>query len=456
MLSRRFRYVVVLLVILAMAAPAYASVAPTTNDAQLAQSDSAQVVVPAGESIKLGLATDLSNLIPDPGQDIANGGILAVEQRNEAGGVAGFTVELDVQDDRCVGEDATTVANQFASDPQTVAVVGHVCSGASIAASGIYQDARIPMVSPSSTAVAFTANGYDIVNRVAFTDGAQGTVDARYLYEELDVEFLAIIHDNSDYGLGLANVVQEEFERIGGEIASFDAIDVDEQDYRPVLTVLAGDPPDAIFFGGYQGQAALLVNQMLEVGLEDTLFFSDDGVFTEQYLDNAGDASEGSYASFVVEAANEEGNAAFDEAYEARFGVAPDDLGPFHAHTYDAANILMNAIEAVAVVDDSGNLVIDREALIVAVRETTDYEGLTGTLSCDGIDGQGECGAGEIGVNIVEDGEWTGVDVPAELQFGQPFMDDMMDDMDDMEDEDMDDMDDEDMEDMEATEEPSE
>ena len=445
MLSRSFRYIVVLLVLLALAAPAYANVAPTDHQI-LAQSDATQVVVPAGESIKLGLATDLSNLIPDPGQDIANGGILAVEQRNEAGGIAGFTVELDVQDDRCVGEDATTVANQFASDPQTVAVVGHVCSGASIAASVIYQDARIPMVSPSSTAVAFTANGYDVVNRVAFTDGAQGTVDARYLYQELGVTRLAIVHDNSDYGLGLANVVQEEFLRIGGEIVGFEAISVDEQDYRSVLTVLAGDPPDAIFFGGYADQGALLVNQMLEVGLEDTVFFSDDGVYTQQYLDNAGDASDGSYASFTVEAANEEGNAAFDEAYEARFGVAPDSLGPFHAHTYDAANVLMNAIEAVAEIDADGNLVIDREALIVAVRETTDYEGLTGVLSCDGVDGFGECGAGEIGVNVVEDGAWVGVEVPEELQFGASFMDDM---------EGMEDMDDADMEDMEATEEPS-
>src|SRR5690606_19913467 len=103
------------------------------------------------------------------------------------------------------------------------------------------------------------------------------------------------------------------------------------------------------------------------------------------------------------------------------FGVAPDELGPFHYHAYDAASILLDAIEAVAVVDDAGNLVIDREALIVAVRETTDYEGLTGVLSCDGIDGIGECGAGVIGVNVVEDGAWVAVDVPEELQYGQAY-----------------------------------
>ncbi len=426
MVRNNMRYLVLLLVLLMAAAPVYASAVPATATLS-AQSDSARVVVPPGEPVKLGLATDLSNIIPEFGLDIANGGTLAVEQRNEAGGIMGFEVELVVADDRCDGQEATNVANQFASDAQMVAVVGHVCSGASIPASAIYQDARIPMMSPSSTATAFTANDRDVVNRVAFSDAAQGTVDARYMYSELGVTTMAIIHDNTDYGKGLADVVVGEFERIGGEIAAYEVIDPEEQDYRAVLRVIADNPPDAIFFGGYQGQAALLVNQMLEVGLEDTVFFSDDGIFGQQFLDNAGDAAEGVFASFVVEFSNEEGNAAFDAAYEERFGYPPDEQGPFHAHTYDAATILLNAIEAVAEADEEGNLVIDREALIVAVRDTTDYEGLTGTLSCDGIDGIGECGAGEIGVNIVENGEWVAVDVPPEFQYGQSFMDDMGD-----------------------------
>lgn len=423
MLNKYIRYVTVLLVLLIAAAPVYANgVNGDTNRA--AQSDSTQVIVAPGESIKLGLATDLSNLIPDPGQDIANGATLAVLRRNtEFGGIHGFQVELDVQDDRCDPTDATTVANRFASDPQVVGVVGHVCSGASIAASEVYVDARIPMVSSSATAVSFTANGYDIVNRVAFTDGAQGTVDARFLYEELGVTQLAVIHDNSDYGKGLADVVVEEFERIGGTVVAYEVISADEQDYRSVLTTVAAGEPEGIFFGGYQAQAALLVNQMLEVGLEDVAFLSDDGTFTEQYIELAGSAAEGTYASFVstAEFMDSEASAVFDEVYEQLFGVAPDELGPFHYHAYDAASILLDAIEAVAVVDDAGNLVIDREALIVAVRETTDYEGLTGVLSCDGIDGIGECGAGVIGVNVVEDGAWVAVDVPEELQYGQAY-----------------------------------
>lgn len=419
---KSLRYAIVLVLALAIALP----LVPSAE----AQSDATQVVVPAGETIKIGLATDLSNLIPEPGADIRNGALIAVQQANEAGGVEGFEFELDVQDDRCAGADATNVANLFAADPQITAVVGHVCSGASIPASAIYQDARIPMVSPSSTASAFTASGFDVVNRVAFTDAAQGVVDARFIYEVLGARNMAILHDNSDYGKGLADEVQAEFERIAGTVSAYEAIDVDDQDYRPVLTVLAAEPPEIIFFGGYQNQAALLVSQMQEVGLADTTFFSDDGTFTQAYIDQAGDAAEGTYASFVDTSgfADAEANEAFDAAYEEAFGVAPDDLGPFHAHAYDAANLIMEAIRSVATVDDDGNLVINREELISAVRATENHEGLTGTLSCDE---NGECGAGIIGANIVEDGEWVAVEVPEELQFGEPYM------MDDMGDDDM-------------------
>ncbi|MCI0713587.1 MAG: ABC transporter substrate-binding protein [Chloroflexi bacterium] len=414
---KSLRYAIVLVLALAIALP----LIPSAE----AQSDATQIVVPAGETIKIGLATDLSNVIPEPGADIRNGALIAVQQANEAGGVEGFEFELDVQDDRCEGADATNVANLFAADPQVTAVVGHVCSGASIPASAIYQDARIPMVSPSSTASAFTASGFDVVNRVAFTDAAQGVVDARFIYEVLGVRNMAILHDNSDYGKGLADEVQAEFERIGGTLSGYEAIDIDDQDYRPVLTVLAAEPPELIFFGGYQNQAALLVSQMQEVGLADTLFFSDDGTFTQAYIDQAGDSAEGTYASFVDSSgfADAEANEAFDAAYEEAFGVAPDDLGPFHAHAYDAANLIMEAIRSVATVDDEGNLVINREDLISAVRATENHEGLTGTLTCDE---NGECGAGIIGANIVEDGEWVAVEVPAELQFGEPYM---MDDM---------------------------
>jgi branched-chain amino acid transport system substrate-binding protein len=398
---KSLRFILLIVLVLAAIAPAYA------------QDGGEVVVVPAGETIKIALVTDLTGPIAPMGLDILQAAEIAVKEVNDAGGIDGFEVELVVEDDRCSGDEGTTVASRVVSDEQIVAVSGHSCSGPTISASEIYEEARLPMMSPSATNATLTARGYDVVNRVAFSDGAQGEVDAHYLYKILGVTKLAILHDNDAYGLGLAEVVERVFTELGGEVVSFEGISVEDQDYRPVLTPLAADAPEAIFFGGYQEQAVLLVTQMEDVGLGDVTFFSDDGVQAQAFIDGAGDAAEGAYASFAeTPPGNVEANDAFDALYEELYGVAPDEQGPFHAHSYDATTMLINAIAEVAVVNDNGDLEIDREALVAAVRGTTDYEGLTGTLSCNE---NGECGAGRIVIFQVEDGEWVQVDVPQDL-----------------------------------------
>ncbi len=378
-----------------------------------AQDGGEKVVIPPGETVKVALVTDLTGPIAPMGLDILQGAQIAVMDVNEAGGIEGWDVELVVEDDRCSSDEGTTVASRVASNPEIVAVSGHSCSGPTIAASEIYEEARIPMMSPSATNATLTARGYDVVNRVAFSDGAQGEVDANYLYKMLGVRKLAILHDNEAYGQGLAEVVQRTFEDLGGEVVAFQGISVEDQDYRPVLTQLVAEQPEAIFFGGYQEQAILLVTQMQDVGLDDVIFFSDDGVQAQAFIDGAGEAAEGAYASFVeTPPGNVEANEEFDARYEELFGVKPDEQGPFHAHSYDATMILLQAIQKVAEVDADGNLVIDREALVKAVRETKDYEGLTGTLTCDE---RGECGVGRIIIFQVQDGEWVPVEVPENL-----------------------------------------
>ncbi|MBI5957199.1 MAG: branched-chain amino acid ABC transporter substrate-binding protein [Chloroflexi bacterium] len=377
------------------------------------QEDEGKVVIPAGEKIKLAIATDLTGPIAQFGLDIANSGQLAVAQANEAGGIQGFEIEVTVEDDRCSGDDATTVANRVVSDPQIVAVMGHICSGATTAASDVYEEALIPMMSPSATAASVTERGLAVVNRVAFRDDVQGVVDAHYMYKVLGLRKIAVLHDNDTYGLGLAEKVRDVFVELGGEVVAFEGINVADQDFRPILTPLASQEPEAIFFGGYVQQAVLLVPQKADVGLEDVLFFSDDGVYGDALIEGAGEAAEGVYASFAeTPETDPERLAAFDATYEEMFDAKPSDLGPFHYHAFDSTNMLLAAIDSVAVVDDAGNLVIDRAELVAAVRATAEFDGLTGLLSCDE---KGDCGAGTIAINIVEDGAWVSVEVPEDL-----------------------------------------
>ncbi len=374
------------------------------------QGEANTVVVAPGSTIKVAVATDLTGPIAEFGLDIQQGAEVALADLNDAGGIKGFPVEFIVEDDRCDAAEGTLVANRNASNPEIVAVVGHICSGPTIAASEIYAEARIPMMSPSATNPTVTERGFDVVNRVVLRDDLQGNVDANYLYKVLGVEKLAILHDNADYGLGIAQYVNDFYTALGGEVVAFEGLNVQDQDYRPVLTPLVADQPDAIFFGGYVQQAVLLVPQKNDVGLQDVVFFSDDGVFGDAFLDGAQDAAEGAYASFP--AAGESDPARVDkffEEYDAMFG---DTTGPYHLNAYDAASAVFAAIDTASTLDDQGNLVIDREALVAAVRGTKDFPGLTGTLTCDD---KGECAAGFISVNMVEDGEWVQMPIPDDL-----------------------------------------
>jgi branched-chain amino acid transport system substrate-binding protein len=293
------------------------------------------------------------------------------------------------------------------SDPQVVAVVGPICSGPTVAASTVFEDARLVMVSPSATAVEVTSRGLDVVNRVAPLDSVQGVYDATYMYKILGARKLAALHDNDTYGIGIAQAVADEFERLGGEVVAFEGINTDDQDYRPVLTPLAALEPDVIFFGGYVQQAVLLAPQKNDVGLEDTIFFGPDGIKGPDFIDGAGAAAEGVYASFPPELQYADFDARFQEMFD-----LTEYKGPYHYHAADAFGMIAAAIDKVSEVDADGNLVIDREALITAVRNTKDYEGLIGVLTCAD---NGDCGPTVFAIYQVQDGKFVQIEVPEDL-----------------------------------------
>jgi branched-chain amino acid transport system substrate-binding protein len=367
---------------------------------------SGYVVIAPGDPIRIGQSTGLTGPLPDPGLDIQQAAELAVDDLNAAGGFEGHDWELVTEDGACDGDAGTVVGNKFAADPSIVAVQGGMCTGETLALIPIFEEARIPFVSASSTNPAVTSEGCDICNRVALSDKLQADVDAEYIVNELGVTRVALMHDNSDYGLGLVELIQDSLALLGAEVTDIQGVQVGDTDFRAVLTQIAPNNPELIFFGGYSTEAGLITIQMDEVGLDNAIFFSDDGTYTKQYLDTAGDAAEGAYASFVAGDELVDANAEFDSKYMEKFGVAPDDLGPFHAQAYDAVNLIAEAIKSVAMTDDAGEgyLIIEREAVIHAVRNTSGLQGLAGVMTCNGI---GDCGAGGIQIFEVQDGAWT-------------------------------------------------
>lgn len=399
MQNMRFLRVAFALVVVALALAPFV----TTN----AQEATGQVVVPAGGTIKIGWAGDRSGPLIRPGEGTLFGAQAAVNTLNANGGIQGFQVELIGQDDGCDPAQGTTVAQQFASNPEIVGVVGHMCSGATDGAAAVYEKFNILNVSYSATAARLTAQDRKAFNRVALNDNAQGTAVAMFLYNDLGITTAAVLDDGGAYGQGLAEKVAEVFTSLGGEVTYRGQIDPNADDYRAVLTNLLSNPPGALFFGGYEIPGALLTVQKDEIGLANTVFVGDDGTQTTKYIEQAGASGEGQYSSSVQQQLDDPRYEDFKKAWvEASGGLNFDEYSPYQAAGYDAAMLVLNAISEVAEVNADGALVIDRAKLLEAARNTKDLDGLTGNLTCDA---NGDCGAGAIAIWQVQNGQWVTV-----------------------------------------------
>ncbi len=161
--------------------------------------------ISAGQTIKIGMGAPMTGGDASFGIDISQGGRIAV---TDAGDLNGFKFELIAEDDSGTAEGGAAVANKLVADPTVVAIAGHIYSGATAAAIPIYEKAGLPMLSPSATNPPLTQMGSKVFNRIAFTDAIQGQFAAKYLYNTLGIRKLAAMHDGSDYGKGLAEIVR--------------------------------------------------------------------------------------------------------------------------------------------------------------------------------------------------------------------------------------------------------
>jgi branched-chain amino acid transport system substrate-binding protein len=256
--------------ILAACGPA-AATAPAACSADLGCAKIAK-----GQTIKVGYAGPMTGDYSQFGIVMSNAMKLAVAK---FGDVNGWKVELDIQDDGASAEGGAAVANKLVSDQTFVAMAGHAFSGPTAAAMPIYEKAGIPMLSPSATNPDLTTKGSKVFNRNAFTDTDQAKGAANYLFTSLKIKKLAVMHDGSDYGQGLANGVKADFTALGGEVVAAEAITPGESDYSAPLAAVASKQPEAIYYGGYNAEASVIVNQMKQAGLTKVIFFGGDGIY---------------------------------------------------------------------------------------------------------------------------------------------------------------------------------
>jgi branched-chain amino acid transport system substrate-binding protein len=363
-----------------------------TGDVDCATVEFGCVEVGADEPINLGAAQVISGADAVLGQDQVNALELAIDHLDgefdqTPGTLLDHPVELTTEDELCSAEGGQTAGQALAADTSIVAVVGTSCSSAALGvADTILGDKGILLFSGSNTSPALTDPELHnpFYARTAHNDRIQGAIVAEFSLdpEQLGATTAATIADESPYTQGLVGAFEANFEAGGGTLTGSEQVDSEDTDFKPVLRTLAEGNPDVLYFPIFVAACTLVMRQAADI-MPDTTLIVSDGCLSSDTLKNAGPAVDGVWASSPDLSAFQT-NAFYSEefipAYQEAFGSDP--LSVFHAHSYDAANVIFEAIEEVAIDNGDGSLSIPRQALRDAVFATSGYEGVTGTISC--------------------------------------------------------------------------
>ena len=290
------------------------------------------------DTVKIGVAGPMTGDQSKMGLDIKNGADMVVKEWNQKGGVLGKKIELLVEDDQHDPKQAVSVANKLVN-AGAAGIIGHFNSSTSIPASAVYNKAKMPMITPASTNPQLTEQGFTNVFRVCGRDDQQGLVAATFLASVLKLKKVAVIHDKTTYGQGLADeFVKALAKRV--EVVYYNGVIQGDKDFRAVLTSMKEKKPELLYFGGIYPDGGLLIKQARELGITIP-FMSGDGVIDQKFVEIAGTASEGSYLTFSPDPEHIPGAKDFLKNYKAGSG----EHGPYSIYAYDATNVMLSAIE---------------------------------------------------------------------------------------------------------------
>ncbi len=280
------------------------------------------------------------------GAQMKAGAEQAVADINKAGGVLGEQLTLKVGDDACDPKQAVAVANQMAGDG-VVFMAGHFCSGSSIPASSVYSEEGIIQISPASTNPKFTDErpGPGIY-RVCGRDDQQGEVAGKFLADNFADKKVAILHDKTAYGKGLADQTMKFMEEAGKKADMYEAYTAGEKDYTALVSKLKSEGIGVLYIGGYHTEAGLIVRQMRDQGM-DTVLVSGDALVTDEYWSITGDAGEGTLMTFSPDPRKNPDAAPIVKEFRDK-GIEPEG---YVLYTYAAIQAWAQATEAAGSTD---------------------------------------------------------------------------------------------------------
>lgn len=354
------------------------------------------VDIAPGAPLKLAALLSLTGFDELHGIDQLRAIELAFAERE--GQLLGHPIALQAEDTECTAGGGTLIALKAAADPELVGILGTNCSVAAIPTSRIMSEAGLSMISGANTLPSLTlvagergADWQPGYFRTVYNDVDQGRAAAIFSFEELGARRAAFVHDGDPYTRGLTDVFAQAFTELGGSVVVSTGVNKGDTNMEPVLTARS----EMLFAPIFHPEAGHIIVQGKELsGLEHTAFMT---TFKKQsFLDAVGPAGIGVYLVGPTTPKGDDYDGLVAR-YESKYGELP--VGTYHAQTYDAANLMLSAIAAVAIQEEDGTLHIPRQALRDALYATRDFQGLTGSLGCDEF---GDCGADRFDIVQVE------------------------------------------------------
>ena len=322
------------------------------------------------------------------GDEQNQGAQLAVADINAKGGVLGQQVRLIVGDDACDPGQAVALATKLVNDG-VVFVAGHNCSGSSIPASAVYEKAGVLMISPASTNPKLTDDGGDNVFRVCGRDDQQGIVAGDYLADVWGDKKIAILHDGSTYGQGLADETRKQLNKRGVQEAMYEAYIPGEADYSPLVSTMKTAGIDVFFVGGYSSEAGLIVREARDRDYAAQLVSGDSLTATDFWM-ITGPTGEGALLTFGPDYRESE---AAREVVD-KFRAQNYEPGGYTLYSYGAVQVWAQAVEK------AGSLELDA---VVKTLRSEEFDTVLGRI---GFDEKGDVTAPGYVWYVWQDGEY--------------------------------------------------
>jgi branched-chain amino acid transport system substrate-binding protein len=299
----------------------------------------------AAQEISVGLAGPITGSEASFGAQMKNGAEMAVADINAAGGVLGRKLKLEIGDDACDPKQARVVAEKLASLKLPV-VVGHFCSSSSIPASEPYAEGNVLQITPASTNPQFTERGLWNTFRVCGRDDQQGLVAGEYLAKAYKGKKIAILHDRTTYGKGLADETKKALNKLGVKEAMYEAYARGDKDFTALVSRMKAANIDAVYLGGYHSEGGLILRQMRDQGMKSA-FIGADSIVTSEFWAITGTAGEGVRMTFGPDPRNKPTAKAVVDKFKAK-GIDPEG---YTLYTYAAFQIWADAVKKAGTTD---------------------------------------------------------------------------------------------------------